>query len=220
MKNLILSFLFLTGLLISSQTSFAHCDTKDGPVVAAAQKAIEQNNINYVLIWVHPADEKEIKKTFGLTMKVREFSPEAKTLADNYFFETVVRPHRSGEGIPYTGVKPSGTPIDGKILAADKSIAVGNLTPLNDLVPKDRFAELKKRFEKVMSLKNYDVNNVGAGREYVEAYVQFFHFAEGEGEHNLSHIEEGRHLEHLPWLLSGILLITSVSFAILYYRKK
>ncbi|HET9430491.1 MAG TPA: DUF6448 family protein, partial [Chitinophagaceae bacterium] len=126
MKNLIPVYLFLMGLFISSQTSFAHCDTKDGPVVVASIKAIEQNNINYVLIWIPPGDEKELKQAFELTMKVRGLSPEAKTLADNYFFETLVRLHRSGEGIPYTGVKPSGTPIDGKILAADKSIAAGN----------------------------------------------------------------------------------------------
>lgn len=220
MKNLIPVFLFLLGLFISSQPSFAHCDTKDGPVVAAAIKAIEQNNINYVLIWIPPGDEKELKQAFELTMKVRGLSPEAKTLADNYFFETLVRLHRSGEGIPYTGVKPSGTPIDMKILAADKSIAAGNLSPLNDLVPKDKSAELKKRFEKVMSLKNFDVNNVQAGREYVEAYVQFFHFAEGEEEHNPGHLEESGHLEYLPWILSGIFLITTVLFATLYFRKK
>ena len=64
-----------------------------------------------------------------------------------------------------------------------------------------------------MSLKNFDVNNVQAGREYIEAYVQFFHFAEGEeedhkhshyeeGEHKLSHNEESGHLEHIPWILT------------------
>src|SRR5512141_754421 len=174
MKKIILSLLLITGLLIASHTSFAHCDTKDGPVVAAAIKAIKQNNINYALIWVKPAYEKEIKEAFESTLKVRVLSPEAEKLADNYFFETLVRLHRSGEGMAYIGVKPAGTPIDKKIIAADKSIALGNLSPLIDLVPKNKLAELKKRFEKVMSLKNYDVNNVPAGREYIEAYVQFF----------------------------------------------
>ena len=123
-------------------------------------------------------------------MKVRILSPEAKELSDKYFFETLVRIHRSGEGMPFTGVKPSGTPIDEKIIAADKSIESGNITPLEKLVPKEILPDLKKRFEKVMSLKNFDVNDVKAGREYVEAYVHFFHFAEGEEEnHNHKHLE-------------------------------
>lgn len=208
----------------------AHCDTMDGPTVVDAKKAIEKNNVNYVLKWVQAADEKEIIETFELTMKVRVLSPEAEKLADKYFFETLVRIHRSGEGVPFTGVKPSGTPIDEKILAADKSISLGNLSPLNNLVPKEKFPELQKRFDKVMSLKNFDVNNVQAGREYIEAYVQFFHFAEGEeghnpdlalkGEHNPSHTEESGHLGHISWILTGIFFITTIVFGILYYRKK
>jgi NAD+--asparagine ADP-ribosyltransferase len=192
MKNIIISFLFLLGLLITTHSSFAHCDTKDGPVVAAAIKAIKLKNINYALMWVKPSYEKEIKEAFESTMKVRVLSPEAEKLADDYFFETLVRLHRSGEGMAYTGVKPAGTPVDKKILAADKSLALGDLAPLKDLVPKSKLAELKKRFDKAMSLKNYDVNDVPAGRQYVEAYVQFFHFAENEGEHNPGHMEKSK----------------------------
>ena len=40
--------------------------------------------------------------------------------------------------------------------------------------------ELKEGFEKVMALKNFDANNVEAGRKYIEAYVKFFKFAEEE----------------------------------------
>jgi hypothetical protein len=195
MKNLIMSLFFFMGLLITTQSSLAHCDTKDGPVVAAAIQAIKEKNINYALIWVKPAYEKEVKEAFESTMKVRVLSPEAERLADNYFFETLVRLHRSGEGLPYTGLKPAGTPIDKRIVAADKSILLGSLAPLNNLVAKNKLAELKKRFDKAMSLKNYDVNNVAAGREYVEAYVQFFHFAEGEAEVNSGHIGKNKH-EH------------------------
>ena len=193
MKKVSLLLLLFTALILTPHISFAHCDTKDGPVVAAAIKAIKQNNIDYALIWVKPEYEKEIQEAFNSIMKVRTLSPEAEKLADNYFFETLVRLHRSGEGMSYTGIKPAGIPVDKKILAADKSIAMENLSPLNDLVPKDKWAELKKRFEKVMSLKNYDVKNIPAGREYIEAYVQFFHFAEGEDEHNPGHMETGRH---------------------------
>jgi hypothetical protein len=218
--NLILIFSLIVVLIIPAIFANAHCDTKDGPVVGDAKQAIKHNNVNYVLKWVQVGNEKEIKEAFELTMKVRLLSPEAETLADNYFFETLVRLHRSGEGVPYTGVKPSGTPIDEKILASDKAIALGNLSPLKDLVPKDKFPELKKLFDKVMSLKNFDINNVQAGREYIEAYVQYFHFAEGEEEdHNHDHVVKSGHLGHIPWILSGLFFITSLIFGILYFRR-
>lgn len=230
MKRFNLSTLLFGVLILFSQASFAHCDTKDGPVVAAAIRALEENNVNYALIWVPEADETGLKDAFELATKVRMLGPEARALADNYFFETLVRLHRAGEGVPYTGIQPHGTPIDEKILAADKSIELGNLTPLNDLVPKSEFPELERRFDRVMSRKNYDVNNVRAGREYVDAYVQFFHFAEGEGahhaahvgerEHHSSHFEEGGHAGHIPWILSGALFIVSIMYLTLYYREK
>jgi hypothetical protein len=81
-------------LILPTGLSFAHCDTKDGPVVSDARKALQQNNVNYVLKWVQASDEKEIKEAFDLTMKVRVLSSEAEALADNYFFETLVRVHR------------------------------------------------------------------------------------------------------------------------------
>lgn len=175
----------------------AHCDTMDGPVIGDAQKAIAENNLNYALKWVFPESEQELKDVFELTMKVRGQSPEVQELADKYFFENFVRIHRAGEGAPYTGVKPHGTPIEEAVAAADKSIEIGDLSPLENLVPEEKKAELQERFEKVLATKDFDINDVEAGREYIEAYVQFFHFAEGEEGHaeGEAHGEEGHATE-------------------------
>ena len=187
LRRLLAPSYILLMLIFSTNVSFAHCDTMDGPLIKDAKIALGEGNVNYVLKWVQPEDETEIKEAFSLVMKVRKSGADAQLLADKYFFETVVRLHRSGEGVPFTGVKPSGTPIDEKVLAADKSIEKGNLSPLKDLVPKEMLPELQERFNKAMSLKNFDVNNVSAGREYIEAYVQFFKYAEGEEAEHAHH---------------------------------
>jgi hypothetical protein len=49
------------------------------------------------MIWVHKKDE--AKEAFQKNAAVRKLSPEAKKLADIYFFETLVRIHRVGEGV-------------------------------------------------------------------------------------------------------------------------
>lgn len=187
-RILIVSLFILSLFVLSTNVTFAHCDTMDGPLVKDAKIALESSNVNYVLKWVPPQYETDIQDAFNLTMKVRNLSPDARILADKYFFETVVRVHRSGEGVPFTGVKPSGTPIDEKIVAADKSIESGTLSPLKGLVTKEMLPELDARFKKVMSLKGFNVNDVKAGREYIEAYVLFFKFAEGEEEGH-AHLE-------------------------------
>jgi len=97
----------------------AHCDTVNGPVVIAAQKGLETNNVNLVLIWVQKKDEAELEKAFNNTLSMRKLSPEAKELADMYFFETLVRIHRAGDGVAYTGLKSAETEnvffVDGAI---------------------------------------------------------------------------------------------------------
>jgi hypothetical protein len=169
----LVSLFIISMLILPTNVTFAHCDTMDGPLIADARKAMSQNNVNYVLKWVSAANESEIRAAFTLVMKVKGLSSEAKQLSEKYFFDTIVRIHRAGEGVPFTGVKPSGTPIDEKVLAADKSIEIGNISPLKSKVSKDDMPELTKLFDKVMSLRNFDINNIEAGRDYIEAYVQF-----------------------------------------------
>ena len=219
MKKTIYSIIFSIFILSISHTAFPHCDTMDGPVIKDARLAFEKNNVNYVLKWVRPVDENEITKIFNLAVKVRPLNSDAKELSENYFYENLVRIHRAGEGVPYTGVKPSGTPINEKIRAADSAIETGNSKNLEVLVPENKRNKLNDLFQKAMSLKKYDINDVKAGRKYIEAYVDFFHFAEGEEGH-----KHDGHEEHLilaiPIGMSILFLATTLILGILYFKNR
>ena len=71
--------------------ALAHCDGLDGPVVKAAQRALQNRDPALVLIWVQKKDEPEIRDAFERVLAVRELSTEARELADRFFFETLVR---------------------------------------------------------------------------------------------------------------------------------
>ena len=155
----------------------AHCDTLDGPVVSEARKALDTGNVNLVLGWVQKNDEAEIRGAFQKATAVRKTNPAARELADTYFFETLVRVHRAGEGAPYTGLKAAGE-IEPAIAAADKSIESGKLEPVAKMVI-DRTKEgLHQQFDAVAAKKNYNHNDVAAGREFVNAYVEYVHYVE------------------------------------------
>jgi len=165
--------------LSGAPAAFAHCDTLDGPVVAAARQALDENNSNLVLIWVSKENEKEIKTAFDNAASVRKLNPAAKEMADMYFFETLVRIHRAGEGAPYTGLKPAGADLGPAVPAADKAIATGDVAPVAKLLTETMQAGLTEQFEKVEARKSYDKNDVAAGRDYVESYVSYVHYVEG-----------------------------------------
>ncbi len=157
---------------------FAHCDTFDGPVIQAAKKALETRNADLVLIWVQKDDEAKIKEAFEKTLEVRKLNPQAQELADMYFFETLVRIHRSGEGAPYTGIKPAGAEVEPGIAAADKAIEDATVDNLVRGISIQVDNEIRQRFNNVMAKKKLVKQSVGAGREYVKAYVEFIHYVE------------------------------------------
>lgn len=165
-------------MLLTLHQVRAHCDGMDGPVVKAAQKALESGDVNLVLIWVQKQDEAEIRDAFSRTMTVRTLGPEAKELADRYFFETLVRVHRAGEGAPYTGLKPAGRDLGPAIPLADGALEGGNIDELVKLITEEIRTGLVERFEHVKKMQDYAPADVNAGREYVQAYVTFIHYAE------------------------------------------
>lgn len=171
--------LLALGLLMGfSNLSFAHCDTMEGPVIASARKALETGNIDNVLMWVSQENENEIRTVFDNVMQVRDLDPQVRELADRYFFETLVRIHREGEGAPYTGLK-SGVEIDHAVQLADEAMVSGSVDELVTVLTNAIEKKIRQQFQHVQEAKKNADSSVSAGREYVEAYVTYTHFAEG-----------------------------------------
>ena len=169
----------MAGLVMCSPSpALAHCDSLDGPVVKAARKALADKNVSLVLIWVQADDEPELRAAFAQTLDVRSLNANARALADRYFFETVVRLHRSGEGAPYTGLKAAGRDLGPAIPAADKALATGSLTPVIALLAAAMEGGLRTHFAHAVETQTFDARNVAAGREHVRAYVEFIHYVE------------------------------------------
>jgi hypothetical protein len=170
----------------------AHCDTLDGPVVKAARSALETGDVTPLLKWVSIDDEPVIRDAFQRTLKVRQLGGEARELADTYFFETLVRIHRAGEGAPYTGLK-AGIEIDPAVALADKAIETGNADKLSKVLTHAIDKGIRDRFDRVMQTSRHVDDNAASGREFVAAYVEFTHYAEGIHEF----IQKGaKHHEH------------------------
>lgn len=165
-------------LFLAPPGVLGHCDGMDGPVVKAAMKALETGNVNLVLIWVQKQDEETIKNAFEKTLAVRKLNSEAKELADMYFFETLVRIHRAGEGAPYTGLKLAGRDLGPAIPAADGAIETEKAESLAKLLTGLVHDGVVEHFKEALERKKFDKDDVEKGREFVKAYVEFIHYVE------------------------------------------
>ena len=164
------------GMLLVS-TVRAHCDTLNGPVVLTAKAALEKGDVTPVLKWVKKDHEAEVKAVFQKAMAVRARGPEAKEVADRYFLETLVRLHRAGEGEPYTGIQDE--PVEPIVAQADQALESGSVEALIEKVTAHVAQGIRERFHKALEAKKRADQNVEAGREYVEVYVQYMHYVEG-----------------------------------------
>jgi hypothetical protein len=155
----------------------AHCDTMDGPVVAAARLALEKGDVTAVLRWVGKDREDEIRSAFARTTAARK-AVEARELADLWFFETVVRIHRAGEGEPYTGLVPSGTAPEPAIREADLALESGNVDELAKSLAAAVADGVRSRFARARDARKRADVSVESGRAYVAEYVEFLHYVE------------------------------------------
>jgi hypothetical protein len=182
----VLSVLMLGGLLMTPTHLRAHCDGMDGPVVAAAERALETGDVRHALVWVRPGDEDEIRTAFARTVEVRMLGDAARELADLAFFETLVRVHRIGEGASYTGLKPRGLDLGPVIPAADRALVEGDAEALEELLLHHIRHGIREHFEAALAARDFDPVDVPAGQAFAEAYARFLHYVEaihGVGAH-------------------------------------
>jgi hypothetical protein len=128
---------------------------------------------------VKAGDEAQIRAVFARTLKVGALDPEAKEVAETWFFETLVRIHRAGEGAPCMGLKPAGLDQGPAIPAADKALASGDMKAVFELMHSVLKPGLEARFKEARATRSQASPDPASGRKAVAAYVDFLHYVDG-----------------------------------------
>lgn len=190
LSGTVLLFLLLSGILMFSPlTVSAHCDSYDGPVILDAQKALETENVDWVLKWIDQEQEEEISNLFSKTIHLKNDDKEVYEIVKKHFLETLVRLHRETEGAPYTGLKPAGT-TKMIIQLSDQAVSDKSADELMLKLNNHISTVIEEKFRKVIALSSVKDQSPEQGREYVEAYVDYTHTLEalhGVLEHDGGH---------------------------------
>ena len=156
-----------------------HCDSLDGPVVRAARRALDASNVALVLPYAPKAAEREIIDAFEKVVQARRANALCREVADQYFFETVVRLHRAGEGAPFTGLKPAGLDVGPIIPIAEKAIESENAAPLEEALVAALREQVAERFHHLGHLRGGAERGVEGARSYVQAMLGLQVWAHG-----------------------------------------
>jgi hypothetical protein len=141
--------------------------------VTAARRALDAGNVDLVLPFVPEQGEAQVKGVFQKTLRVRELDDEAREVADQLFFETVVRVHRAGEGAPYTGLRPAGLSFGPVIPLAEAAVQSGTAEAVSNFLSDELNGQLSRRLDEVNVLAARKGRSVQDARRYVEAMLGF-----------------------------------------------
>lgn len=178
----------------ANQTTLAHCDTEKGPLIQEARAALQKGDPAPLLKWVRKEKEAEIKSAFTLALSVRTKGSDAMQLADRYFIETLVRIHRAGEGAPYTGIKDE--PVDPVIAMADKALDEGSADRMILQLGNHLEKVIRGKFSRAVEAAKHKNDSIEAGREFVEAYVDYVHYVENV--HAAIAVQKSNHADSDP----------------------
>lgn len=176
-KTIFTIVLIISTLLLGSFPASAHCDSYDGPTITDAVKALDKNNVNLVLKWITPDQEKEITSLFNKTYSLKSGDKEVYEIVKKHFFETLVRLHRETEGAPFTGLKPAGT-TKKIVQLSDQALESNNIDGFLIKLNTHIGNVIKEKYDKVASLEKVKNDTPQKGRQYVEAYVDYTHTIE------------------------------------------
>lgn len=164
--------------VVAAGPALANCDSEAGPVAAAGRQALERGDPASALVWVRPEDQPAVAAAFRETLVVRRKGQDAQRLADRYFLETLVRLHRTGEGKPYTGLRPAAEGIAPGMSLADQALAAGSADSVVAQLSETVSQGVRARFADVQRRQAYDLQDLAAGRDYVKSYVGFVYYLE------------------------------------------
>lgn len=153
-----------------------HSESMDGPVVNAAEMALDMENVSYILPFVPVEYEAELKEAFERTLLVRELSADAAELADYWFFETAVRLHLLWRGKPYDGIKPAGYNRRPALTLAEEALYKENPSDLINFMVSFMKEDIQTRFEDALSKKDYEISDIESGRDYISSMQDFVRY--------------------------------------------
>jgi hypothetical protein len=147
-------------------------DEMPGPVLKAAKIALETGNVNYILIWVPENSENTVKNLLEKTCCKRSSVLNTQKQAYDWYYETVNRFYLSSRSPDYHTTQS--LDFAGKlVLKIDRAIESGNFEEIRDIIPVTHEADAKQRFQHLIKMKDFPVNNIAAGRSYVSAFFDF-----------------------------------------------
>jgi hypothetical protein len=147
--------------------------SRKGPVLNAAQRALETGDANYILIWIPEESENTLKNLLEKTCCYRNTRNPAQNPDASWYFSTMNRLHVRYCGPHHLELSTKTTEEKKIIFLVERACESGGFEEIPAVIRDTSGGEMRQRFNDVMQKKKYDPGNIAAGRAYVSAFTGF-----------------------------------------------
>jgi len=148
----------------------------NGLLMSAAKRALETGKAHHILIWIPKASENTLKNLLEKACCERRIQKNAHTHIVDWYFTTVNLFHSGYYGPRNLDISTK-TPEEKMIISlVERAFESGNFEEIGTIIPDTPTGEMRQRFDDVMKMRDYRVENIAAGRVYVSAFTDFIEF--------------------------------------------
>lgn len=139
----------------------------------AAERALETGNANHILIWIPEESERTLRNLLERACCERRIQKDANNPVIRWYFNTIRHLHAAYCGHQNLDISTK-TPEERKIISiAERACESGNFDEITTVVQNASWGEMRQRFQDLMKIRQYDAENIAAGRAYVSAFIAF-----------------------------------------------
>lgn len=139
----------------------------DGPLMRAAERALETGDARHIIIWVPEESVNTVRNLLERVCCEQRDNPHAPVT--RWYFRTVAR-LSAACGAP--GNIPSLAPEQRRLFhVVEQACMSGNVHAIISAVPDTQDGRIRQRFLRVMETRDFPVADLAAGRDYVAAYA-------------------------------------------------
>jgi hypothetical protein len=146
------------------------------PLMNAAKSALDTGKAHYILIWIPEESENTLKNLLEKVRCERNIRKDAQDNIVNWYFETINRLHSVNYGPHNLNTSTKTQDEKEVVFLVDRACESGNLNEITTVIPDTPAGEIQQHFNDVMKKRDYDVENIAAGRVYVSAFTDFIAF--------------------------------------------
>jgi len=148
-----------------------------GPLMNAAERALESGKASHILPWVSAESENTLKNLLERACCERTVKKRGNSLTTDWYFRMVNHLHSVSYGSENISISSKTMEEQRIILLVESACESGNFEDITAVIPESPAGEMRAQFDDLLTKRMSGVKTSADGRAYVSALTRLIVYA-------------------------------------------